>query len=111
MTLEADKISQIDLSLSQRQKTSKEKGLRMGWARQKKKKSRLVHYMEGDLSFRLAFSVSMEMSEQQGWLKSSQTKHLNSTRPPSHSHMIFGGIGWGRCATSHPEGYCGSGVT
>ncbi|GBL93607.1 hypothetical protein AVEN_25608-1 [Araneus ventricosus] len=43
-----------------------------------------VHYVEADLSFSVAFSVSMEMREQQERLKSSQTKHLNSSRlPPS----------------------------
>lgn len=51
MTLEADKISQIDLSLSQRQKTSKEKGLRMGWARQKKKKKKSFGPLYGRRSF------------------------------------------------------------
>ncbi|GFU16424.1 uncharacterized protein TNCV_836081 [Trichonephila clavipes] len=43
-----------------------------------------VHYVEVDLSSSMAFSVSMEMREQQERLKSSQTKHLNSSRlPPS----------------------------
>ncbi|GIY46832.1 uncharacterized protein CEXT_507631 [Caerostris extrusa] len=38
----------------------------------------------------MAFSVSMEMREQQERLKSSQTKHLNSSRlPPSRDFLGY----------------------
>lgn len=53
VTLEADKISQIDLSLSERQKSSTKKGLRPGVGRKgkKKKKKKQLGPLYGRRSF------------------------------------------------------------